>query len=181
MKKFVFLGLCLLLFYPLNAFADPPYIGSASLGGHAARWEPKDLDDTIFFGLQVRFRISETFAVEGSLDYYTEELGNDADIIIYPVQASLLAYLISSRIIEVYLNAGAGWYYYEIDSPLLEDSGHEFGWHGGVGLELPLHRNFSLYADMRWVYFKPELEASDLDDIQDWYGLWTNIGFNVYF
>ncbi|MBN2385099.1 porin family protein [bacterium] len=172
------IGVVMLFFMPLSALAQSPHVGQVGFGGHLARWEPQDLEDTIFYGLQLRFRLSDTFAVEGSIDYYQEEYDNDVEMVIYPVQATLLIYLIPSRILELYLNAGAGWYHYDYDTPVIKDDGHEFGWHGGAGVELPLTEYIAFYGDLRWVYFKPEIEASD---IEDWNGLWADVGFLVYF
>lgn len=179
MKRIVFVLVLSFLLLPCFVYAQSPHVSSAGFGGHFAWWEPKDADEaSLFYGIQTRLRISDTFAIEGSLDYYSENIGSNVEMTIYPLQASLLIYLIPSRVLEVYILGGAGWYNYEIDTLNKDESGQEFGWHGGAGLELPLTEYFSVHGDLRWVYFKPEIEASDYDD---WSGLWTNIGITFYF
>lgn len=180
MRTSIVILVLILLFSPICSFAESPHVGMVGFGLKGAWWEPKDADEsTLFYGALARIRLSNTFAIEGTLDYYKEELDNGVDMILYPVQASLLIYLVPSRILEIYALGGAGWYYYEYDSPENKDQkGDDFAWQAGVGVELPLMDHLSFHGDVRWVYFKPDIEVSDYDD---WSGVWTNLGFTVYF
>lgn len=181
MKKLFFVFLLVFVFIPLSSFAGSIHSGTLGLGAHIAWWNPKDVDEnTVFFGLQSRFRISDGFAVEGTVDYYSDAVDDDTDFYLTPVQASVLFYFIATRIIEVHGTAGAGWYFWKLKSPTADESGNELGYHLGAGGELPLTKHFALYFDARWVFFKPDV-SDVFDNLKDWSGLWTNAGCTFYF
>src|SRR5262245_46723639 len=93
-----------LLGLALAASATPAFAGKdgtvaergASFGVRAAYFDPKQdgADSTWFGGAQLRFYLSEHFGLEASGDYRQNDLGADITVKTYPVQASLLAYII---------------------------------------------------------------------------------------
>jgi len=122
-----------------------------SLGGRGEYFKAKDADKGSWSGgAQGRLHFTSVIAVEGSIDYrQTRFEGAIADI--YPVQASLLLYLLPNSPVSPYVLGGAGWYYTHVRSPF-QNTDHRFGPHAGGGLELFLNRKWSVDADYRYVW-----------------------------
>src|SRR5688572_1114724 len=97
MKKHVILTAVMLVFFAMTAGMaradDDVDFGSGSFGIRAANLNPKDGDDVWFGGAQLRFFMGDVFALEGSIDYRQDDIGR-TELDVYPVQATLLAYLI---------------------------------------------------------------------------------------
>src|SRR5262245_54359045 len=84
-----------------QAFADAPshHQPGFSLGGRGAYYDPHPdgADSSWFGGAQARWHIDKTWAAEGSIDYRHEKFEGDIDSHVYPVQASVLAYLLHDK------------------------------------------------------------------------------------
>ena len=94
-------GMLLLLEWP-NAMADTWFFedvdyGRLSVGGHATYFRPKDADAGSWYGgAQVRLHFSRIFALEALADYRRNDFGTTRSDT-YPVQGSLLAYLLPGK------------------------------------------------------------------------------------
>jgi hypothetical protein len=136
-----------------DAPADAPKIfpfRGISLGPRFSVFKPDDGDEWVGHGgLQLRIHMSKIFALEGSAEYRRRRLaGGRVDI--FPVQASLLAYLIPNPVrIVPFILGGGGWYFTHVDTPTADDTRSRFGAHAGGGLQLWLHRNWSVDASYR--------------------------------
>lgn len=131
-----------------------------SIGPRASYGKAKDADEGVWFGgLQARFGLGEVLGLEGSIDVRKDDFPGDFNLVTYPVQASLLAYLAPEAPVSPYILAGGGWYHSTLEGP---DDYHEtsqrFGPHAGAGLEIGLGENLSLDGSYRYVWLK------DLDD-----------------
>ncbi|PIS46780.1 MAG: hypothetical protein COT17_06840 [Elusimicrobia bacterium CG08_land_8_20_14_0_20_51_18] len=83
-----------------------------SIGPRAIRTSPRDADEGSWSaGGQVRLYLSPALGLEGSIDYIRHDYGPLTQIKTYPVQASLLAYLMPDSAVCPFLLGGAGWYY----------------------------------------------------------------------
>jgi opacity protein-like surface antigen len=166
------------------ADADVDY-KSASVGLRAANFNPKDGDDEWYAGLQMRGYLGKAFGLEGSIDYRQEELG-PVDVDVFPVQASILAYLLPESYVNPYLIVGAGWYYTRIEAPGgFDDTDHRFGPHAGGGVQLMLMMNdyWSLDGSYRYVWLE-EIDAQNENLIEEEYedeGHMVTIGLNYHF
>src|SRR5688572_7069165 len=106
------LGLTSLL--ALIGFMTAPVLVSAeefkerglTLGPRAQFFDPKEGEGDWSGGAQTRFYFNESIALEGSIDYRREEFG-ETDVDIYPVQASLLAYIIEAKPVGLFALGGA--------------------------------------------------------------------------
>jgi opacity protein-like surface antigen len=82
-----------------------------------------------------------------------------------PIQASLILRMGGGKVAP-FLLGGPGWYRRSVEAiegPLDEDvdvSTTEFGWHGGIGLEILPSRHFGLHGDYRYTF----LDFGDDDD-----------------
>ncbi len=78
------------------------------------------------------------------------DFGDRVKVFEVPVQFSALVYLIPSGPIQLYIGGGVGYYYHHVD-PEGADSRttHDFGYHGGGGLDFVLSPNWVLNADFR--------------------------------
>jgi hypothetical protein len=104
-------------------------------------------------GVSMRFRFSDMFGIEGSINYREEIYGNGSvDVKSWPVMVTGLLYPIP----VVYGAIGAGWYNSSIEynyPPFtVSETKQEFGWHFGGGLELPLDAATKLVGDIRYVF-----------------------------
>jgi len=164
MKNFKFtrciLAAALLLAVPMMVFADGGATGVGtkvlSIGPRAVYVTPKDADEgTWSGGAQARLHISPSLALEGSIDYRSNTYFHITTIKTYPVQATILAYLMPGVFVSPYLLAGAGLYYTEVDGPLnFTNTYSRFGVHAGAGLEIMINQSLSLDGSYRYVWLE---------------------------
>ncbi len=194
--KSTFCALALFSFLPLGgsaAYAQDyddvyPHRG-VSLGGRAT-WFQADTGqgtgDDWFGGAQLRLHLSNIWALEGSADYRRRTFtGTRADI--YPVQASLLAYLTPGRHrISPFILAGAGWYFTHVEGPGgFDETDNRFGPHVGGGLQIFLNPKWSIDATYRhiWIGNIRSRNASNTTANQDFddAGHQVTAGLNFHF
>ena len=139
---------------PVRALADDSDAGIASgrsIGGRAEYYRAKEAaSGSLSPGVQLRLPVTPMFALEGSIDYRKETIGSTV-IDVYPVQASLLAYLMPGSRLTPYLLGGAGWYYTQVRSPYSRTQ-YRYGPHAGAGLKLSLDHNWSIDASYRYLW-----------------------------
>jgi opacity protein-like surface antigen len=155
--------------FALGAFLATAVPVSAQGFGLGARfaWTKQDVeidaDSVRFFGIHMRATGGRT-GFELSFDRHTEEfeLINEK-VIETPIQASLIMRMRSGSV-SPFLLGGPGWYRRKvevIDGPAdLSVSTTEFGWHGGIGLEILPGRHFGIHGDYRYTF----LDFDDDDD-----------------
>ena len=122
-----------------------------------------DVDAVRYFGGQVRF-ISGRIGFELAMDRHTETTeALDRKFTETPLQASFLLRMGQGRVAP-FLLGGPGWYRRKVealDGPRnLDVSTTEFGWHGGIGLEVLASRHFGIHGDYRYTF----LDFGDDDD-----------------
>lgn len=161
MKKLGLFAILIVLFSAIN-FAQ-----GLSIGPELGYYKADDAEDGEFmFGAQARLRFSETFAVEGAIDYRKEEYYDGAvEVASYPVQATALIYPLPIA----YGAIGLGWYNTSVTYNTLlgeeEETSQEFGYHFGGGVEFPLNRNLSISGDIRYVFLDYEFEEIPFEDV----------------
>jgi opacity protein-like surface antigen len=154
-----------------------------SLGGRGAYFDPDDGDGTWFGGAQGKFYLGPALGVEGSIDYRKSDFGS-TDVHVYPVQASLLAYLIPESWVSPYLLAGGGWYFTSIEGPGgFDETEHRFGWHAGGGAQLFLNRFWSVDATYRYLWVEDFASRDDNLTAKDYEeaGHMITTGLNFHF
>ena len=137
---------------PLAAADDAPGIRpGVSFGGRAMYSRPKDADHgTLNGGAQLRLHMTSVLALEGSADYRQSKFGAQT-VDVFPVQASLMIYLLPSLPVSPYLLGGGGWYYTHVQGGG-NPTQNRFGPHAGVGLEAVLGRHWSVDGSYRYVW-----------------------------
>jgi opacity protein-like surface antigen len=163
---------------------DEVQYGGLSIGGHATYFQPKDADQGSWYGgAQVRLHLSRIFALEALADYRRNDFGTTRTDT-YPVQGSLLAYLLPGKRLSPFLLGGAGWYHTQVKGPGdFDDTQSRFGLHAGGGLQLFLSPHWSVDSTYRYVWLeKIESKGVSLDDkqFQD-SGHMVTIGLNFHF
>jgi opacity protein-like surface antigen len=155
-----------------------------SLGGRAAYYEPDEADDGEFFGgAQLRLYLSRAIALEGSIDYRRNDFGATR-IDTFPVQASLLAYILPGMPVNPFLLGGVGWYYTNIEGPGgFDDTQHRFGVHAGGGLQLFINPYWSIDGTYRFIWLEKieSRDASLLDKDFDDNGHMITAALNFHF
>ena len=145
------------------------------VGGRVAWVNPDteaDVDAVRYFGGQIRF-IGGRFGVEMAIDRHSEssEVLN-RKFTETPLQTSLILRMGSGKVAP-FLLGGPGWYRRKVealDGPSdLAVSTTEFGWHGGVGLEVLPTRHFGIHADYRYAFL--DFGGDDDDDDDDGGGI----------
>lgn len=151
-----------------------------------------DVDSPRLFGGQVRL-VGGRLGLEVSMDRRSEEfeLLNEK-VTETPIQASLLLRMGSGRIAP-YLLGGPGWYRREVealDDPELRVKSTEFGWHGGIGLEILASKHFGIHGDYRYTFLGDDDDNDEEDDDGDGFlgrfipghrgSMWT-LGATIYF
>lgn len=156
-----------------------------SIGPRATYGKAKDAEEGKWFGgAQLRFGLGKALALEGSIDYRKDEYPLNVDVLTYPVQATLLAYLAPDAPVSPYLLGGGGWYFTKIEGPFgYNDTDYRFGPHAGGGLEVALGPSVSLDGSYRYIWLKNfrsrndnELEAEYNDS-----GYMVTVGLNFKF
>jgi hypothetical protein len=183
----------LLAFIALLAWAAPASAQGLGVGGRIA-WVKSDVDADVDvdavrqFGGQVRL-LSPRFGLELSIDRHSEssELLN-TKVTDTPIQGSLL-WRFGRGSVSPYLLGGPGWYRRTVEA--LDDSDTsvtttEFGWHGGIGLEILAGKHFGIHGDYRRTF----LDFGDDDDEDEGFiggllpghrgSMWT-LGATIYF
>ena len=140
-----------------------------ALGLHLGYLQHPDADDaTVFYGIHLRWSLIKWLAVEGSIDVAESDFQNDAAVLsIVPVQVTAILKPFDGLPIVPYGLVGIGWYFTDVDysAALPDDSSDVFGFHVGVGAELPLGDTFMLHADFRWIVMgEPDYDNPSLDD-----------------
>jgi len=146
---------------PSLAFAEASEIAEGvSIGGRAMYFRPKGANDgALSGGAQVRMHLSPMFALEGSIDYRKSTFG-DVVVDVYPVQASLLVYLMPSSRLTPFVLGGGGWYYTHVRAPY-EKTQYRFGPHAGAGLKLSLSKFWSIDGSYRYLWTR-DINSEDL-------------------
>lgn len=117
-----------------------------------------DTDAKVLFGAALRLKFLSALAVEGSINYRSEDFAG-VTVRSWPVQVTGLLYPLPI----VHAAVGAGWYHttFDFDEATLmsNDTQREFGWHFGGGVELPLGAAAVLTGDLRYVFIDYNFEA----------------------
>ena len=129
---------------------------SVSLGPQLGFQKAKDADEgKLMGGLALRLKLSQSLAVEGSVNYRQENFSDQGlTVRSWPVMVTGLIYPVP----VAYGTIGAGWYNTKFEfTPAgggagIEETTQEFGWHFGGGVELPLGGRTKLTGDVRYVF-----------------------------
>jgi opacity protein-like surface antigen len=141
---------------------------SIGIGPQVGYHRAGDADDGRFmFGAFIRAKLSQAFALEGSINYRQEEYyGGRVEVSNWPVLVSALIYPFPA----VYGIAGVGWYFTTVgfdnstfEQDLDDRTTNPFGFHLGAGLELPLGEMLKLTGDIKYVFLNYDLE--DVGDV----------------
>ncbi len=153
--------LLIISFISLFAFSEV-HSQSAAIGPQLGYYKSQDADQgNVMIGAALRLKLSDSFGVEGSINYRKEDYDNgNLKVISYPVMVSALVYVIPI----VYGAAGAGWYNTKYDysttyesSGLKDETKQEFGYHLGAGVEIPVG-NILVTGDVRYVFLDLKLD-----------------------
>jgi opacity protein-like surface antigen len=179
----------------LLAWAVPVSAQGFGLGGRVA-WVTSDADADVdavrLFGGQVRV-LTGRIGLEVSLDRRSEsfELLNER-VTETPIQASFLLRMGGGRV-SPFLLGGPGWYRRKVellDDPEQSVSTTEFGWHGGIGLEILASKHFGIHGDYRYTFLDFDDDDDDDEDQDEGFiggllpghrgSMWT-LGATIYF
>jgi len=177
----------LLFSLPMALFAESLGVGTKvlSIGPRAIYSTPKDADSGDWSaGVQARLHLSPGLGLEGSIDYRSNKFLDVTTVKTYPVQLSLLAYLLPGSFLSPYLLGGAGWYYTQVDGPSgFSDTSSRFGLHAGAGLEIMINEYMSIDGSYRYVWLESvtSKDANALDKTYQDSGSMITIALNLLF
>lgn len=157
----------------------------SSIGPRITFSQPKDSDSsTVSGGAQIRLGLTPSLKLEGSIDYRRNDFGKYTKIHVYPVQASILAYLTPDTKVSPFLLGGVGLYYTQIEGPFnYSNTTGRFGTHLGAGLEIMLNDTLSLDGSYRhlWIEKFTSKDTSAINKDYDDSGYMITIGLNFLF
>ena len=156
-----------------------------SIGPRATYSTPKDADEGQWSpGAQARLHLSPALGLEASIDYRKNDFGPLTTIKTYPVQASLLAYIIPGGVASPFLLGGVGWYYTQVNGPAsFSNTTSRFGLHAGAGLEVMLNKSLSLDGTYGYVWLE-SIDSKDVNALDKTYkdsGSMITIALNLLF
>jgi opacity protein-like surface antigen len=156
-----------------------------SIGPRATHYTPKDAEEGQWApGAQARLQLSSALGLEASIDYLKNDFGPLTAVKTYPVQASLLAYIIPGGVVSPFLLGGVGWYYTQVDGPAsFSDTTSRFGLHAGAGLEVMLNKSLSLDGSYRYVWLESigSKDANAVDKTYEYSGPMITLALNLLF
>jgi len=156
-----------------------------SIGPRATYSTPKDADEGQWApGAQARLQLSSVFGLEASIDYLKNDFGPLTTVKTYPVQASLLAYIMPKSAVSPFLLGGVGWYYTQVDGPgSFSETTSRFGLHAGAGLEVMLNKSLSLDGTYRYVWLESlgSKDENALDKTYEDSGSMITLALNLLF
>lgn len=172
-----------LLTLALAAAPAQAQAGSGSFELYAGYYSPDSniLDDDVTYGVRAGYRLSDAFAVEGSVGRYEDSqdiLGlAQVDFELTLVDASAVWYLNPGSSSEFFIFGGPGWAFADASAdflgvPLDSASDDTLTLHAGLGLNLGLTER---------VYLRPEARARWFDDSDDAVDVEASLalGFNL--
>jgi opacity protein-like surface antigen len=157
-----------------------------SIGPRATYRKLHNSDSKWYPGAQLRLHMGDALALEGSADYYKQTMNDltNTEVKVYPIQATLLAYLTPQSPVSPFLLGGAGWYLTQVTGPgNFDDTQQRFGWHAGGGLELKFNKSLSLDSSYRYIWVE-DIQSRDqnlLDKNYNDNGYMVTIGLNINF
>lgn len=121
-----------------------------SLGGGALYTSPRGAQQGTLYGeAQLRLHMTSVFALEG-LAGYEQNKFSGTTVNVFPVQASLLIYLLPGRRVSPYILGGGGWYYTQVQGQ--SGAQNRFGPHAGAGLQVFLNHCWSIDSSWRYIW-----------------------------
>jgi hypothetical protein len=163
MKKtiltFMFLVLITGLYPVIGYTADVPAQpdpGSLGLGVRGGWYKIRDADEGKFYGgIQARWKVMPWLAIEGSVDYRAPSYYTGGrKITSYPFLLSALIYPMPKAFFSPYILGGGGLYYSHLENSTSYYN-NAWGWHTGLGFDVPLYKRLILNVEARytWVSF----------------------------
>lgn len=186
MKSYRFLFF--LVLFVLLAAPAAAQVGKFGIGAHGTLLPSvtdngDDEDGREFaFGVQARMRFTDNLGFEASVEFREEMIDDDVTLKLYPIQFSLLYYLLPSSRVGIYALGGLGWTRSSLEGDFFgedaEDS--QMSYHFGGGIEVPVSESIGVFGDFR--YLNVDLDFGDLlaRDIET-SGWQANFGVNFYF
>jgi hypothetical protein len=171
MRKWIIAGVVLLM-----SFASARAGGLALYGSY---WSPDELDAGFGGGAKAGFDLADMLELELRGTYFpemSEDTGRHADFEIVAAEAGLrLKFPLDEDNNDtfIYVGAGGGYYFLEIDSDEAGvsdvDVDDEIGWYGLGGIELALSddNDISLFAEAQYRFIEATVEGGDLDETDD--------------
>ena len=104
---------------------------------------------TLYGEAQLRVHMTSVFALEG-LAGYEQNKFSGSTVNVFPVQASLLIYLLPGQRVSPYILGGGGWYYTQVQGQ--SGAQNRFGPHAGAGLEVFLTHCWSIDGSWRYIW-----------------------------
>ncbi len=167
----------------LFACAAGAQVGKFGVGVHGSSVSSATEEDArqMQWGIHARARLSNFFALEGSIDFRSEDI-NGATLKLYPIQVSGLFYLLPSSRLQVYGLLGLGWTRTTADGDLFDGEAEntDFGYHWGFGAEVPFGAGSAIYVDVRYLNLDLDISSIIMPDV-DTEGWQLSFGYTFYF
>ena len=137
-------------------------------------------DGSLLFGLFFRKDWHRVVWFEGAVMYHTEEIEDDVNIELIPIQLSAQLFLLRrDGTFSPYVQGGAGFYILRTTGDAVDKSTeYDFGWHLGLGMDYNISDRAFLEIDLRYIWLDVDADdrtiAESLSDFNNWM---ANVGF----
>jgi hypothetical protein len=172
------IGFCPVLGQAADVAAQPN-AGSIGLGVRGGWYKVNDADEGKFYGgIQARWRVLDWLAIEGSADYRAPSYySNNRKVTSYPLLLSALVYPFPKSYFSPYILGGGGLYYSHLENRN-DYWNNAWGWHAGLGFDVPLYPRLVLNVDARYTWLS--FDENHFRDI-DANGYTAAVGLTYYF
>lgn len=182
MKKAIVTFVILFAVFSVSAFSQ---VGKFGIGGHGTFYSAAaDEEEREFaFGIHARARISSNLGLEASMEFRQEDLLEDnATLKLYPIQFSLLYYLLPNSKVGLYGLGGFGFTRSSVSGDLFgEDAENtDISYHFGFGVEIPVSQSLGISGDIRYLDMNLDLGSILTQDLNT-SGWQSNFGITFYF
>jgi len=159
--------------------------GMADVGARAGYMRMAEADDGAFLGgLFFRTDWRGVVFIDGSVYYHTEEISDNADLELIPMQLSAMLFLLGrDGVLSPFVLGGGGLYWTRTtETGKDSDSSFDFGWHLGFGADYNLSKRMFIEGDFRYIWLDSDTENKTISDSLKNFNHWIagiGIGFRL--
>lgn len=161
------------------------FAGMADVGARAGYMRIADADDgALLGGLFFRTDWREVVFIDGSVYYHSEEVSNNIDLELIPIQLSAMLFLLGrDNALNPFVLGGGGVYWTRTTITGQDtDSDFDFGWHLGLGADYNILKNMFVEGEFRYIWLdsdtKDQTFGESLKNFNHWIST-IGIGFRL--
>jgi len=159
--------------------------GEADFGVRGGYMRIPDAEDgSILGGAFFRVDWHEVVFIDTSIYYHNEELSDDLDLELIPIQVSGMLFLLGRQgALSPFILAGGGVYWTRTTrTGKSSESEFDIGWHLGLGLDVAISERMFIETDFRYMWLDVDTEGGTFADAAADFNHWiagVGLGFRL--